>query len=1582
MTDVEQLRARIAATAAEASDRAAAQRRAALEVAEADAGARAAARRGDGDGAGGVAKARKAYERAVGATAAAAQRVHALQVELAEAGHLELVPAALPLLLLPVRLETRWKSSATGRELLIRIYPDEVHSDTFEPELTADEETWGDHYWQQTGAATTEAERTAAWAQLAGRFGPARSAWVARATDPARTTPPDRRAGAWTRAPRTRVLPDRWVAVLSTNAPDEPNRRIVQMTNVVPDTLTTGPDPSAADAPATPGIPAIDDGMRWMVEFAEAERIGMGLRVPLPDGVSEVSQLLVFGVKASLTGEDAAVRVEDLLTAHHYSDGLAFVAPGTPTNNTGEDDSGFRSRGDPADASYAIERGEPLAVEGDGSDGDLLARALAIDSGVFAHVAGADGASARDMRAMNAALWPATWRYFLEQMMADTFEQAAIERAWVHFVDFVRGGGPLPSLRTGRQPYGILPATSLDAYAPLPLRDRAPGSSLHLAGPLPTAPGVDAQLAPFLVRLRERWRASTDGVPRLGRSGDVDRDLAEVLGQDGLSSRYAAQALLGGEYFINLWSFLGFGASGWDILVRIAEAEGRAELASVGAQDWSPRLLEAIFWDWVELNGPHVDGGARTVAEERLSETNGLADNYLTWLLRSGIDALRDETYPGGRPPHALLYLVLRHAVLRALLRAAESAATTDIPELTRRVATPAATTAWREPELIDIDGSVATTVVWEHARTRVSRGTENTTAGGLAEAVYHAGAGVSPSAQPLPAAAAFAELHELGAALAHLESRPTATLERAFAQTLDLGSHRLDAWITSLATKRLAELRGRGVAGIFIGAYGWLEQLHARRGGGQPELPEGSDPDTDSGNLGFLHAPSAGQATTAAVLRAGARSHAGADGNVLGIDLTSARVRMAETIFDGIRQGQPLGALLGYRFERALHDAHETNASLELDRFILPFRQLAPLTAGKRDPSDAGAVEAVAAANVVDGLALIKLRDANGIKYGRDPLPSASQAERAAIAAAVDALADIADALGDAALAESVHQLVRGNPTRAGATLDAVATGEAPPPELHFARTPRTGIGVAHRVSLLFSRPAAPAAIDPVVFPERAREDAEPELHAWVADLFGPQDAVVCHASFAWSDAVGDHATGPVEVRLSELALAPLDVLYASTPTEQEERTELDQRVVLSALEHRPVTTLARAQVRLDYTRTGLTSAELSFDELLELARAARELLTSAEPLSAVDLLLPEEAQQGAGGLDIADLHARADRAQARLQLIHDDIDPTTTDMDVLRAAILATAVLGVQGAVPVSPVRGSVASAVDAAPLDELALLQGQAGSIKDELAARLERIGGLAQPAVGAPEQALAEFELARLEQALGAGFKVVPRFSLDQASATELTASFARSSELQGGDTRAATTWIQRAARVREGVSRLETVLLYGSALGRLDFDFDVAQLPHVATDRWVALPPETGRMPGGRVSLVAKRSTGFDAGQSLAGLSIDDWVEVVPSATEDTGVTFHFDSAGAEPPQAWLLAVHPNPLESDAKAWDIETVEAILRETLELAELRAVDEDALRGTGQFLPAAYFSSNSAGDTVSTDFTRNAVHGRKRR
>ena len=103
---------------------------------------------------------------------------------------------------------------------------------------------------------------------------------------------------------------------------------------------------------------------------------------------------------------------------------------------------------------------------------------------------------------------------------------------------------------------------------------------------------------------------------------------------------------------------------------------------------------------------------------------------------------------------------------------------------------------------------------------------------------------------------------------------------------------------------------------------------------------------------------------------------------------------------------------------------------------------------------------------------------------------------------------------------------------------------------------------------------------------------------------------------------------------------------------------------------------------------------------------------------------------------------------------------------------------------------------------------------------------------------------------------------------------------------------------------------------------------------------------------------------------LAGLVIDDWVEVVPGAEVTTGVAFHCESPGARPPQAVLLAVPP----PATAQWDVETVEATLLETLELARLRALDPLAL-GTDPLLqralPATYLSMNLAGDTVSTDF-----------
>src|SRR4030095_9028465 len=98
-------------------------------------------------------------------------------------------------------------------------------------------------------------------------------------------------------------------------------------------------------------------------------------------------------------------------------------------------------------------------------------------------------------------------------------------------------------------------------------------------------------------------------------------------------------------------------------------------------------------------------------------------------------------------------------------------------------------------------------------------------------------------------------------------------------------------------------------------------------------------------------------------------RTPSSAKQDVLAIDLSSERARLARWLLDGVRAGQPLGALLGYRFERGLHENHP---GFFLDRFIAPLRDLAPLTATRIEASGQP-VESVPAKHVVDGLKLLR---------------------------------------------------------------------------------------------------------------------------------------------------------------------------------------------------------------------------------------------------------------------------------------------------------------------------------------------------------------------------------------------------------------------------------------------------------------------------------------------------------------------------------------------------------------------------------------------------------------------------------
>src|SRR5215831_10582517 len=234
--------------------------------------------------------------------------------------------AGQPIVLLPVRLETRFFPQPDGgSELRVRVYPDKIHVDTHEPGLIDQELIWGKHFWEQTWRAGDDDQaKKLAWRQLVERFGAPRAAWVARALTP--LNPGDRPAhpvpepqplpkpinfpatgtkqDVWTRAPQTGVLPDRWHALAYAGG-----RLVVRaMGAAIPDPLHTGPDPSVsptsgADADDTP---AIDSKMKWMVDFDEAEKVGMGVRLKLnkAQAAAGLDILLVMGTKTAPGGSN------------------------------------------------------------------------------------------------------------------------------------------------------------------------------------------------------------------------------------------------------------------------------------------------------------------------------------------------------------------------------------------------------------------------------------------------------------------------------------------------------------------------------------------------------------------------------------------------------------------------------------------------------------------------------------------------------------------------------------------------------------------------------------------------------------------------------------------------------------------------------------------------------------------------------------------------------------------------------------------------------------------------------------------------------------------------------------------------------------------------------------------------------------------------------------------------------------------------------------------------------------------------------------------------------------------------------
>ena len=87
------------------------------------------------------------------------------------------VAGSHPIVLLPVRLETRYVEATGGeRELLVRVWPDQVHIDSHDPRLSEAEAEAGRQFWLADWRSGDDQERRQrAWRALAERFDPGRA---------------------------------------------------------------------------------------------------------------------------------------------------------------------------------------------------------------------------------------------------------------------------------------------------------------------------------------------------------------------------------------------------------------------------------------------------------------------------------------------------------------------------------------------------------------------------------------------------------------------------------------------------------------------------------------------------------------------------------------------------------------------------------------------------------------------------------------------------------------------------------------------------------------------------------------------------------------------------------------------------------------------------------------------------------------------------------------------------------------------------------------------------------------------------------------------------------------------------------------------------------------------------------------------------------------------------------------------------------------------------------------------------------------------------------------------------------------
>ena len=1576
-----------------------------------------------------------------------------------------------PILLMPLRIETRFASG--GTELWVRIFPDEIAIHNHEDGLTESEIKGGEFYWKSLGNYWSKyyknnleqfkVEKKKNWSQIVNHFGANRAKWIIRQTKPNLLNKEDDfyavvlnnnfssnvglpKNQAWTEAASCRVMPDYLKLQLYIG-----DANVYEMEgNPIPNSLALGPDPK--DKTKTPALnPELDwtgTSIEWLQNFDKAVAVGMGFKVPLnkktiPGYVDTVgfTRLMVLGIRTESSHHTDAAEIgknalDKLFENHLYgAKGMAIISQGTPTNNTEETRSGLTEQTVFSEELYQQEFVDQNPFSGtsddDKTDGQRLVEALAIDRDIFRTVENVHNTDAQEAVAMNKALYPATLGFYLENLLhplflEPLFSEGNLQELNDFFCSKVTGRGPLPTFRIGAQPYGVLPTSDFKNWNWIPDEKFA----VLYQNLILLLKELDSDFQTFSKDVAALGKEDPSKKPHevldkilslypnsevfLQRVGYSENFLRNYLGQlNGSTYRNPLIIDLLNKIIANINSMPSAHSLMQTLGLRInsvlnSSSEGVLQLSKIIFEQSVTTLDRSRLVDLL----PASETSTLTLPEwmtspdwkqRRLNYIQWLQTSYITnggiyWNYfhkMSGSGTGTDTTLPTTfeeeiTPP--LLYLLLKHSFLLQLYKSAFQLLRSNLP-----------------PDVTLFSKNKPQDANFIAGKEFFNLFNEDITPFDLLQ-INNKGIS-SPLnklsflnndqtlSQYLVAKGNRPEINNFITSLEKLGELTTSRLERIFVEHLDCLTYRLDAWQTGLFYQKLEANRGNGADKIYLGAFGWLENIKPKLSQAYKDIttlpaelkPSNGRPIIEADDIGgYIQAPSIAQAKAAALLRNGYLNYHDPDNaTLMAIDLSSERVRKALNLFEGVQKGQHIEVLLGYRFERSLHDNM-------LDQYIPAFRKAFPFNAktisnpdgtdNPKSPEDNIGKDISTVFKLLDGKALVDERENPTILNNISGL---TEADKQKISASIDDLVDCTDAMKDLLVGESIYQLTQGNMDRAGAILQSIAELK-PPPVFEFVNTPRTSEHLlTNRASILFNGSLNPVNPWPGI-PMTPRANFEPGLNEWLGKIIGPPVNIDCTV---WHTNPGKTASKEVSVSLENLLLQPIDIIYIISEKLESEESELSLRIKYCYRQLYSTDFEDGAFINIAYSKSSDT--KLSLSEIFPLLSRLKGIITNAKTLNAEDF----DLQQYPGKvnpknfnftkvkrdfIDIGNITERKEALKLELRMVLDDLSSNISagNSNLTESNLIRFANLGIPSSIPHSVyANGSKNYFSDLQTQAQNIFIQGKI------IFTELEK-GQISfdDKDINTVLKQWTE----KIQLLFGKSFKVLPRFHFksqdgDDIDRLELISTAAekesnifnfiigsppvtsRESVIQH--------WINGVSRTRTKIENFEWVRTLYNAFQNAELELNILQLPYQEEDSWMGIEfPENVKLGKAKLSMLVHYQDIVQADWTgdFCGLLLDEWVEEIPGKEETTAITFQYDQPNSQPPQALLLAISPE----DGGKWSWEKLLGILNDTLNRAKKRGVDTSQIASTdwASVLPAVISEFSSTRANVSLFFRDN--------